>query len=244
MAQIEEKKKLLSKIYSVNINNQSSISSTPLYTPPLKPSQLVDSTNLRLENKLNTLIEKVESLEKDNKQLKANVDFSKHFSAITNSIKFSSDMITKTIIEDNDKLKKLFTSNTEYFKANFTTIDNKLTNITNSNKIVNEIKPLIKTIIDMQFYTFEKIKKYQTSIDSMNNKINVITDNIKAINGGQLINEIKNESKSNNVENLSEESVEETKFLENFKKLNKNTEKLNHFDKNIANASKARFIEP
>ena len=53
--------------------------------------------------------------------------------------------------------------------------ENKInTLIENIQKLETEnqkLKPLLKTIVDMQFYTFQKIKSYQTTIDQLNIKL-------------------------------------------------------------------------
>jgi vacuolar-type H+-ATPase subunit I/STV1 len=90
----------------------------------------------------------------------------------TNSPQFSSSVENK-INEGNNNSTQLKTSAEN--KINELTI--KIQKIAEENEkirtsvsnAVNDIKPLLKTIIDMQFYTFQKIKKYQNSLDELGN---------------------------------------------------------------------------
>lgn len=59
---------------------------------------------------------------------------------------------------------------------NLSQMDQKINNLLDSvQKVLTEnqkLKPLLKTIVDMQFFTFQKIKKYQETIDDLKMKLN------------------------------------------------------------------------
>lgn len=61
-------------------------------------------------------------------------------------------------------------NNNEYNKSNAI--------INNTDSQLSEIKPLLKSIVDMQYYTYQLIKKMNTSFDEVKSEIDVIKNSI------------------------------------------------------------------
>ncbi len=67
------------------------------------------------------------------------------------------------------------------FENKFNTLVDNIQKISDENK---KLGSLLKTIADMQFYTFQKIKDYQKTIDNLNIQLN--TNNKENINKSNL----------------------------------------------------------
>jgi hypothetical protein len=222
--QIEEKKKLLLSLYqgtqnpsqinqNSNLNPQMIQSSSAISNNnyiPYNNSSLpyynqyqnkpAESNNLRLENKINTLIEKVSNLTLENDQIKNKIKdeddkvksdsqtsfrnlyqalsdshmkmesgFNSEIAKLKEQFRLEEEKMRTDFKNQINSVKDYFLSENTKLKNTIKEQDDVLKNVTL--KTGEELKPLLKTVIDMQFFTFEKFKLFQKSLDAVNERL-------------------------------------------------------------------------
>jgi len=116
---------------------------------------VVSYINKEYDSKINSLIEMVKKLSEENKVLKSNSEENLKIKPLLEKIS-EENKVLKSISEENLKMKPLLEKISEENKV--------LKSVSEENL---KIKPLLKTIADMQFFLFQKIKKYQDTIDEL-----------------------------------------------------------------------------